>query len=221
MVIRPVSAPRWRVPKLCDTNTIVSGAVTRKVAPNTSANTATDSADWSTITSANTATRAPNASAVGHTGPARSLRAPPAITPTRPVSPISASRLPARKHVDAAIFREGDDVGGDEKIVEAADRVDRRAAARTGACGRPRPRRRPRSAAPPWPAPASSWGSTQISNGTDRQIERRRATGRPSASRPPPGQPPARRSRRAGRRSCRTSPARWRCRRVRAARASP
>ena len=45
MVMSPVSAPRWRVPKLCCTNTTVSGAVMRNVAPNTSAKTATESSD--------------------------------------------------------------------------------------------------------------------------------------------------------------------------------
>ena len=65
MVIKPVSAPRLLVPKLSDTNTTVSGAVTRKVAPNTRAKIATETADWSTSTSANTTTRAANASAVG------------------------------------------------------------------------------------------------------------------------------------------------------------
>ena len=45
--------------------------------------------------------------------------------PIRPVSPISASRLPANSGIDAAILREGRDVRGDEEIVEAADRIDR------------------------------------------------------------------------------------------------
>jgi len=44
------------MPKFCDTKTTVSGAVTRRVNPNTSANTATEIGDWSTIISAKAAT---------------------------------------------------------------------------------------------------------------------------------------------------------------------
>ena len=83
------------MPKLSRTNSTVSGAVTRKVAPNTSAKIAIDGGDWSTAIKPNTATRAANVIAVVHTGPARSLTRPVAMRPIRLVSPIRARRLPA------------------------------------------------------------------------------------------------------------------------------
>ena len=113
------------MPKLSRTNTTVSGAVTRNVAPYTSANTAIEIGDWSIAIQPNTTMRAANAAAVGHTGPRRSLARPDAMTPARPVNPISASRLPGHQRAQAAILRERHHMGGDEEIVEAADRVDR------------------------------------------------------------------------------------------------
>ena len=59
------------MPSWSRTNSTVIGAVTRKVAPNTRANTAIDKGDWSTAIRPNTTTRAAKAAADAHAGPIR------------------------------------------------------------------------------------------------------------------------------------------------------
>ena len=211
------------MPKLSDTNTTVSGAVTRKVAPNTSAKIATEAADWSTISQREHDDAGGEGEPRSATaGPERSLKAPAASTPTRAGEAHQREQVAGEKHVDAAILREGDDVGGDEEIVEAADRVDREQQpelARAGGLADADAIARPRGYAPCVGVVFGIDGDQQRHQhqmrGAEQQVDR-------APARPQPAPPPAWRSSPAGRRSCRAiDDAHWRGRRAPGRRASP
>ena len=93
--IVPLIRPNRADPKMLPENITVNGAVIRNVNPYSSANTNTAGFACDSITSTKIPILITKQSSVGRAGPMRSARNPDTSTPSRPITPIRASKFPA------------------------------------------------------------------------------------------------------------------------------
>ena len=123
MLIMPLIMPRRGAPNMLPANVTVSGAVIRKVKPYSSANITMAAALCEMIISPKQAMRARKQSAVG----SRGVKA----VGEQARGHDAEQAQQAHERVEAAgecgaqslVLREGDDMGGDEEVLEAADGV--------------------------------------------------------------------------------------------------